>query len=187
MSRTIPTIISLAVISLALAGCSDSQRQTFGLEITPPNAFDVATEAPLSLPPELGQLPAPQPGAPRPQQVSASQQGEEVLAPSTALQSADTQLTQGQQSLLAAAGPTPPAGIRADVNHQAELDSRDQGFVDRLMFGPANPPDQVVNASAEARRLQENAALGESTTTGATPQTTTAKPGILNRIFGGIF
>ncbi len=177
------TLAALAAIAtLALAGCSDASK-TFGLEVTPPDAYDVATEAPLSMPPDLA-LPAPQPGAPRPQQVSASQQAEDVLSPKSALANGDNTMGPGQQALLQQAGPTPPAGIRTIVNHQAELESRSPGFVSSLMsLGAGTPSDQVVDASAEQRRLQENAALGTPATAGATPQqSATPSKGILGRI-----
>jgi hypothetical protein len=171
-----------AVATLALAGCSDASK-TFGLEVTPPDAYDVATEAPLSMPPDLT-LSAPQPGAPRPQQVSAARQAEDVLSPQSALANGDSAMGPGQEALLQAAGPTPPAGIRTTVNHKAELESRSPGFVSSLMsLGGSKPGDQVVDASAEQRRLQENAALGTPATVGATPQqSATPSKGILGRI-----
>lgn len=185
MIRTRLTLLaSIALVSL-LAGCAGASK-TFGLSITPPNAYDVATEAPLSMPPGLATLPRPQPGAPRPQQISASQQAADVLAPRTALANADTSMGPGQLALLQAAGPTPPANIRATVDHQAQLESRSPGFVSSLMsLGNTSSPNKIVNASAEQRRLQENAALGQPATAGATPQQAQAhSKGLLGRIFG---
>ena len=182
-----PVLVGVIAIgsTLGLTGCSSASK-TFGLSITSPNAYDVATEAPLSMPPELGTLPTPQPGAQRPQQISASQQAEEVLAPQTALTNADASMGPGQQALLQEAGPAPPSGIRATVDRQANLQSRSPGFLHSLMsFGGSNQTNSVVNASAEQRRLQENAALGAPATQGATPQQAPAKSkGLLNRIFG---
>ena len=73
------------VLALALTGCSNATQKEFGLVANPPDAFQVGTQAPLSLPPELGHLPAPNPGEPRPQQVDAAQAGAEVLDPENAL------------------------------------------------------------------------------------------------------
>jgi len=174
MNRTKPAaplalIAIVAVATLGLAGCSDASK-TFGLDITPPDAFSVATEAPLSMPPNLT-LAKPEPGAPRPQQISASKQAEEVLAPQTALATGDDTMGPGQQALLAEAGPTPPAGIRATVNRQAELESRSPGFISSLMSfgGGSNNSTAVLNAGAEQRQLQENAALGTPVNNGPTP------------------
>jgi hypothetical protein len=159
----------IVVLAIALAGCSDATKKEFGLEANPPDAFQVGVEAPLSLPPELGALPPPHPGEPRPQQVDAAQQGADVVDPASALSQAPTTTTPGEQALLAQAGPTPPAGIRAEVNQNALIASKPPGFVDRLIgSGPTGPT--TVDASAEQRRIQEDEALGKPVTTGNTPQ-----------------
>jgi len=168
---------STLVLALVLAGCSDSTKKEFGLEANPPDAFQVGVQPPLSLPPELGQLPPPNPGQPRPQAVDAAQQGADVLAPGGAPAMA---ATPGEQALLQQSGPTPPAGIRAQVNQNALIASKPPGFVSNLMGnGPA--PTPVVNAPAEQQRLQENEALGQPVTTGVTPQDSDQKPGLWQR------
>jgi hypothetical protein len=172
---------STLVLALALAGCSDDTKKTFGLEPNPPDAFQVGTQAPLALPPELGQLPQPLPGEPRPQQVDAGQAGADILSPQSALTAAPANITSGEQALLEQAGPTPPANIRAQVNEDALIASKSPGFVSSLMGNsPAAAP--TVNAAAEQKRLQENAALGQPTTKGATPQDSNEKPGLLQRV-----
>jgi hypothetical protein len=169
------------VLITALAGCSESTKKTFGLEANPPDAFDVGTQAPLSLPPELGQLPPPNPGQPRPQQVDAAAQGADIVDPQNALANAPAAPSAGGQALLAAAGPTPPAGIRAEVNQNALVASKPPGFVSQLMGnGPTTPP--TVDATEEQRRLQENAALGQSATNGSTPQDNNKGQGLLGSI-----
>jgi Protein of unknown function (DUF3035) len=168
---------STLVLALVLAGCSDSTKKEFGLEANPPDAFQVGVQPPLSLPPELGQLPPPNPGQPRPQADDAAQDGANILAPGGAAASASTP---GEQALLAQSGPTPPDGIRAQVNQNALIASKPPGFVSGLMGnGPA--PTPVVNAPAEQQRLQENEALGQPVTNGATPQQTDENPGLFHR------
>ena len=163
------------VLALALAGCSDNFKKEFGLEANPPDAFQVGVQPPLSLPPELGQLQPPNPGQPRPQAVDVAQQGAAAMTPGAAAPAAAA--TPGAEAFLQAAGPTPPAGIRAQVNQNALLASKPPGFVDSLMGkSPASPP--VVNAPAEQQRLQENQALGQPVTTGATPQQSSQNPGL---------
>jgi hypothetical protein len=169
------------VLALALTGCSDSTKKEFGLEANPPDAFQVGTQAPLALPPELSQLPAPNPGEPRPQQENAAQAGAEVLDPENALVAAPSTMSAGGQALLQEAGPTPPGNIRAEINQNALVASKPAGFVSSLMgSGPTPPP--TVNAPAEQRRLQENEALGQPVTQGATPQDSNASPGFLDRL-----
>lgn len=168
---------STLVLALALAGCSDATKKEFGLMANPPDAFQVGVQPPLSLPPELGQLPPPNPGQPRPQAVDAAQEGAAVLAPGSIPATAPTP---GAQALLQAAGPTPPEGIRAEVNQNALIASKPPGFVSGLM-GSSPAPTQIVNAPAEQQRVQENEALGQPVTTGPTPQQPDQNPGWFQR------
>jgi hypothetical protein len=161
-------VLLIAALSLALAGCSDGAKKTFGLEANPPDAFAVGTQAPLSLPPELGALPPPVPGAPRPQQTDAAQAGLDTLSPASSLAAPVTTTSTGQQALLDQAGPPPPAGIRAAVNQSALTAAPQPGLLGRL-FGAAPPAPPTVDATAEQKRLQENAAMGQPAATGATP------------------
>ncbi len=155
-------------------------KKTFGLEANPPDAYQVGTLPPLSLPPEMGQLQAPNPGQPPTQQVSAAQQGANVITPQNALPSDDQATSAAGQALLSQAGPAPQGNIRAEVNQNAAVSSRSGGFVDKLMGN--NPNAQpVVNADEEQRRLQENAAMGQPVTNGATPQDSTQSPGLFER------
>jgi hypothetical protein len=171
---------SLILLSLALAGCSDSTKKTFGLEANPPDAFDVGTQAPLSIPPELGTLPQPNPGEPRPQQADAAQAGADVINAENAITPAPGAQTPGEQALLNQAGPPPPASIRAEVNQNALIASKPPGFVSQLMGGGPQPVP-TVDSSAEARRLQENEALGQPATAGATPQDSNQSPNLFQR------
>jgi hypothetical protein len=171
-----------AALVLALCGCSDATKKTFGLEANPPDAFDVGTQAPLSLPPELGVLPPPNPGEPRPQQEDAAQQGLDALSPESAITPVSTASSPGQQALLDQAGPTPPAYIRAEVNQSALVASKPPGFVSSLLgTGPTPPP--TVNAAEESKRLQENAALGQPVTAGNTPEDSNTPPNLFQRFF----
>jgi len=86
----------------------------------------------------------------------------------------------GQQALLDQAGPTPPDSIRAQVNQTALVASKPPGFVSSLLgTGPTPPP--TVDAAAESKRLQENAALGEPVTAGSTPQVDNTPPTMFQR------
>jgi len=176
------SVACVAVFAIALTGCSSTTKKTFGLEANPPDAFAVGTQAPLSLPPELGQLQPPNPGQPRPQQVDAAQAGADVISASNAITQPPSAASPGEAALLSQAGPTPPPGIRAEVNQQALIASKPPGFVSNLMgSGPAPVP--TVNANAEERRLQENEALGQPVTNGSTPQDSNESPGFFQRIF----
>jgi len=186
MKNTIKTGIALTLV-LTVAACSDSTKKTFGLEANPPDAFDVGTQAPLSLPPELGALPPPNPGQPRPQQVDAAQQGLDALSPASSITPVSTADSAGQQALLQQAGPTPPPQIRAQVNQSAVAASKPPGFFSKLLGGgPAKPA--TVDAAAEQQRIQQDEALGQLPTTGETPQTSSSDQNepIINRLLDGL-
>ena len=166
-------LLTLALAAASLAGCGNTTdlSRSFGLTRDAPDEFTVTTQVPLSMPPDYSIRP-PNPGASRPQTVSEQQQAEQALVPQTALTGEPTgQASAGQAALVQAAGPTPPANIRAEVNGEAAAAAQqNQGFVDTLMFWrePA-PPGIVVDPQKEAQRIRENAALGRNQDQGDTP------------------
>jgi hypothetical protein len=180
-----PALATLALAAVLLAGCSSDLSRSFGLVRDAPDEYTVTTQTPLSMPPEYNIRP-PAPGAPRPQQLSTQQQAEQALVPQTALTGVPTgQASPGQAALVQAAGPTPPANIRAAVNGEAAAEAQQsQGFVDSLMFWRTPPPPGiVVDPQKEAQRIRENAALGRSQDTGDTPIIQPHKKGWLEGLF----
>ncbi len=166
-------LLTLALAAASLAGCGNTTdlSRSFGLTRDAPDEFTVTTQVPLSMPPDYSIRP-PNPGASRPQTVSEQQQAEQALVPQTALTGEPTgQASAGQAALVQAAGPTPPANIRAEVNGEAAAAAQqNQGFVDTLMFWREPPPPGiVVDPQKEAQRIRENAALGRSQDQGDTP------------------
>jgi hypothetical protein len=82
-----------------------------------------------------------------------------------------------------AGGPV-TSDIRRKVDDEAQLDRPDTAISDRLMFWRDKPePGVTVDPSKESQRLRENAALGKSDDTGATPIFAPPKPTLLDRIF----
>ena len=167
-----PALAALAAICL-LAACGQETARTIGLTRDAPDEFQVTTRAPLSMPPMLGQLPTPRPGAPRPQEVSARDQAEAALAPGAMLGNPGrpTAPTSGEQALLAQTGRGAPADIRATVDAETtRLDRSSRTVVDRVLFWQQQPePGIPVDPSREAQRLRENAALGRDPSDGQTP------------------
>ena len=171
---------ALGLCGLALSGCSGQEiERSFGLVRDAPDEYTVTTRAPLSMPPDA-QLVAPQPGAARPQEQSTRTQALETLAPDVALQGVGGADSPGQAALQqsAEASSTAPTGAG-----RGELDRPGQGFVNELMFWKGGEAGSVVDADAEKRRLQENAALGRSPTDGATPTVKVSKPGFFQSLF----
>ena len=75
-----PRVSLLAVIAAAvllLAGCGDFKR-AIGIDRTPPDEFAVESRAPLTIPPDFDLRP-PQPGAARPQEVTAAAKARQAI------------------------------------------------------------------------------------------------------------
>jgi hypothetical protein len=163
--RPLPARMGLAIpLLLALAGCGGDTARTLGFTRDPPDEFQVTTRAPLSIPPALGDLPPPSPGAPRPQEARSAAA---LLSPGTT----SSAPSQAERALVARAGGPVDDDIRRRVDEETlRLDRPPQSVADRLMFWQEPPPPGIaVDADREARRLRENAALGRDSTDGVTP------------------
>jgi hypothetical protein len=66
------------------------------------------------------------------------------------------------------------------VNQSALIASKPPGFVSSLLGAGPTPP-ATVDAAAESKRLQENAALGQPVTAGDTPQQANTQPNLFQR------
>ncbi len=176
---------------LMLAGCSGVQEQ-FSLTSTPPDEFKVTTRAPLAVPPDFNLRP-PTPGEPRPQEGTATQQAKQVIfrASENAGLALDEAMpadgrTVGERALLVEAkADQAQSDIRRVVERESRTLREEDGYLyDVLVFWrDAVPPGQIIDAEAEARRLQENAALGKPVTAGETPTIERKKKAFLEGIF----
>jgi hypothetical protein len=175
---------------LCLSGCSNDLSRTFGLTRDAPDEFQVTTRAPLSMPPDYTLRP-PEPGAPRPQEMSAQRAAEAALVPQVALAPGGTSgggasgpVSPGEQALLSAAGPPAPANIRSAVDADAASEADSKSLTDYLMFWRNKPPPGVaVDPAKEAERLRQNAALGQNIDTGETPIIVNKPKGFWDKFF----
>lgn len=176
-----PAPLLLATL-LGLAGCGGDVMRTFGLSREAPDEFVVTARAPLSMPPSY-MLQPPRPGASRPQELSARNAAEAALSPQASLAAAGG-ASAGQQALLQAAGPAAPADIRTRVDELAAIDAPRPGLTDRLMFWtkPAEP-GVAIDAEKEARRLRENAALGQGVAEGESSIIKPRRSSIFDNLF----
>jgi hypothetical protein len=183
--------IALLLAPLVLAGCTDGVMQTIGLQRDPPDEFKVTTQPVLAMPPDLNaaatDLPAPTPGAARPQDVAVKQQAEDAMLGGAAL-SGGVPSTTGDAALVQQAGPSAPVDIRAEIDAQAQRDIKSHTLASRLnpfSAGPAKPA--LVDPAAERQRLQKNAALGVSPAVGSTPLVKPKPNGPLGNLIDSIF
>jgi hypothetical protein len=189
-----PRLLPLAVATLALGllqGCGGDTARTFGFTRDAPDEFQVTTRAPLSLPPSLGELPVPRPGAVRPQELSPRAAAESTLSPSAALGSGSpARPSSAESALLSQAGQPVGPDIRRRVDEESlKLDSPDRSLVDRLIFWKEpEKPGIALDSRRESQRLRENAALGREATEGETPIIQRSQSGNpVTRFFESIF
>lgn len=198
MRRTSILLAALAVgLPLATGGCS-SVKQTLGLTKQSPDEFRVVSRAPLSMPPDYNLRP-PTPGAPRPQEGTPRDQAEAAVfqytttggLPADAIPpigegEAETAQSSGESALLQSAG---AAGVNPNIrqlvdSETAEDEANSRTLADALVFWrDPEPYGDVVDPTAEQKRLQENAALGKPVTEGETPIIVRKKRGLLEGIF----
>jgi hypothetical protein len=181
---------------LSLSGCGGGVRQALGMTKQSPDEFQVVAQVPLTMPPDFNLRP-PEPGAPRPQEGTAAQQGQTAILSSSgggtapALGSpSDTgsgeSQSNGEVALLQNAGAT---GINPNIRQEIDAETaaqveRDKGLIERLVFWHTPQPyGTVVDPVAESKRLQENQALGKPVTEGETPIITVRRKGVLEGIF----
>ena len=178
MRNEMARAVAACALMLAAAGCGGDTARTFGFTRDAPDEFQVTTRAPLSMPPALGELPVPRPGADRPQEMTTRQAAEATLVPSAALgpagprgAAAANPRTAGEAALLSQAGRTPGGDIRRRVDEESlRLDQANRGLADRLIFWEApEQPGVALDARRESQRLRENSALGRDPTEGETP------------------
>ena len=176
---------------LMLAGCSGVQEQ-FSLTSTPPDEFKVTTRAPLAVPPDFNLRP-PAPGARRPQEGTATQQAKQVIFRASdgekpgieEAMPADGRTLGERALLIEAKADQTHSDIRQVVERESKTLREEDGYLyDILVFWrDEEPPGRIIDAEAEAKRLQENAALGKPATEGRTPTIERKKKALFEDIF----
>ncbi len=182
--------VGAAGLLLAAAGCSGA-KESLGLVQDPPDEFRVVSRSPLAIPPDFTLRP-PRPGVARPQEGSATQQARTAVfratdnrKPSLDAVSGEGR-TMGERAILLAAGAAETVpDIRKIIDREARQFDDDEGyFYDVLVFWRDDePPGEIVDAAAEAKRLRENAALGRSVTAGQTPTIERKKKALFEGLF----
>ena len=122
----------------------------------------------------------------RPQEKAIPEQAREILVGSGGAQVARGGGSPGEQALLGAAGATgADPSIRTKIDKETvALAKAQDSFVNRLIFWQEKPPPgKVVDPDAEARRIQENAALGAPVTRGKSPVIERKEKGWLEGLF----
>jgi hypothetical protein len=173
----------------ALGGCSDLRRAV-GAEKTSPDEFQIRVRKPLSMPREYG-LKAPKPGAARPQDNQSRDLTRQIV-----LESDKSRLGKGRVRpqikgvsreeaalITKLGGGSVEAGIRRRVDREsAQIAENQKGFVDSIMFWKDDvKPGKPIDPKKEARRIQENAALGKRGNAAKVPTIEREKKGLFSQ------
>ncbi|MDP2205225.1 MAG: DUF3035 domain-containing protein [Alphaproteobacteria bacterium] len=179
-------LTALLSAPLLLAGCEGIKKQV-GVGRHSPDEFAVVKRAPLTLPPEYSLRP---PSADYiPPASEATQQARSVLMGDASAAAAASGGSAEQAFLARTGAQQADPDIRAAIN-------RDNGYIalqnrtvtDRLIFWsenedkPDRAPTSVVDATAEAERIQKNRDEGKPVTEGTVP-VIEKKKSTLDKIF----
>jgi hypothetical protein len=160
---------AVVVGTMALGGCSEV-RQAVGAEKRSPDEFQIRVRKPLSMPREYG-LKAPRPGAAGPQDNRTRDRTRQIVLESDKSRLGKRRVrpkirgVSDQEAALIAklGGSSMEPDIRRKVDREStQIAENKKSFVDSIMFWKDEvKPGKAVDPKKEARRIQENAALGQ--------------------------
>lgn len=170
---------ALAAILVPLAACGGDTGKILGLERQKPDEFAVVSRAPLTLPPDYGLRP-PDPTGRRSQDLTPQLDAKRAVFGDAAVQRrADAEralrsngASRGDLALLTQTGAIEAdPGIRQVVDQEsAALAAEAETFVDTLVFWRDAPESgDILDATEESRRIQDNNALGRPINEGQSP------------------
>lgn len=188
------SVLSMLFCGMALvaSGCSGTS-EALGLGKRQPDEFAVYTRAPLSLPPDYGLRP-PAPGSARAAALAPRDEARYAMTGGGTMPLGNARLenpapagaSPGAYALLERSGAlNVDPDIRDMVNQETSiLATTDRAFTERLMFW-STPTEYgtVVDPAEEARRINENQALGRPVTAGTTPTIERRRKALLEGIF----
>lgn|SRR3990167_1465769 len=154
-------------IFLLSTGC-DTVKSELGLDRHTPDEFAVMQRAPLEIPTDLTTLPVPQPGMDRPQDVTAKEQAKEAILG----QDVDAKPSAAENALVSkVGGGTTDSKIREKLAAEGKDGGKDNRPVVKRIFGIGSDTagSRVVDAEAEAKRIQDAKKAGKPITDGETP------------------
>ena len=188
----VTTVLMLSSLALVVTGCENT-RQALGIEgKKAPDEFAVLTKAPLIIPPDFSLRP-PTPGQKSPRDELARSSARSALFGRTSSgvitqeEAAKAGTSAGELALLRQADAVDADNtIRDVVNAETNtLAEDDQSLIERVMFWQKQPAfGDVVDPQKEKKRIQENAALGNSASDGGdTPIIERRKRALLEGLF----
>jgi hypothetical protein len=162
--------VAIVAGTAILAACS-GVKDDLGLGKQAPDEFTIVTKAPLILPPDFTLRP-PEPGAPRPVGMKPTEMARTALVTSGSgaqYGNDNASASTGESSILNQAGAAGASSeIRSVIDREnALLAEEEDTFINSIMFWKKDEPKgTIVDATAESKRLQDNAAQGKDSSEG---------------------
>lgn len=166
-------IAGLLAAAVLLTGCGNDIRKQFGLTRSAPDEFRVVSRAPLTMPPDYSLRP-PTPGARRPQEGSPTDRARQTVfriedeEGESQRQMPDDGRSQGEVVLARAAGADQAdPDIRQEIERETrQINEANESLLQDLIFWQTDeePTGEVIDPSAESRRLRAASAMGETPT-----------------------
>jgi Protein of unknown function (DUF3035) len=163
------SVMSSVVI---LSGCGDTNiKQQLGLDRHSPDEFSVMQRAPLEIPADLKNLPLPQPGLQRPQDVTAKQKATQIILGTVEAPTNEATSAAEENLLQKTNAKEQNQDIRRQLAEESQKTQNDKRpvFKRLLNVGDSDPSAVVVDAKAEAKRIEDAKKSGQPVTTGETP------------------
>jgi hypothetical protein len=186
MQRTTMLRPAMAMVALLALGACDTLKDELGMSKQSPDEFRVVARAPLSLPPDYNLLATPNPGQPRPQEGTTTDQARTAVFGTQQQGQPLTSGSSGETALLSAAGAqNADPEIRQVVDQETQqINAESDSFLTELIFwrDPVEP-GVIVDPAKESQRIKENQALGRPVTEGETPTIERHEQGIFEGIF----
>jgi hypothetical protein len=181
-------VAAAMLVAVSLGACSGVKDQ-LGLARAKPDEFAVVPKAPLAMPPDFSNLREPEPGAPRPQQVSPAGEAKAALAQSRGQVTpalSGQQPSSGERALADAAGASKAdPKVRKAMMEELREQREGRSMTERLLFWQGSEEDDmVIDAVAESRRIKQVRRSGETLTGQGVPVIEkSAEKGLIGRIF----
>ena len=162
--------------ALTLTACEKTKEQ-FDFSKKAPDEFAVTTRAPLEMPPQIGELPSPRPGAPRPQERATDTQARQAIFGEDAIAATagpDNTISKGENALLERTGAFQSnQDIRNQIDAETEqLAKENISTFDKILGKTGkkiDAPTTVVDPIKESERIMINREAGNPVTQGETP------------------
>lgn len=149
-------IVTISAL-MALTACS-SVRKGLGIDRSAPDEYAVTpSQVALEMPPDFYTLPAPQPGAPRPQEIPHDHQARELLTGGSGYVPSGHHHSPGVEAFMNEAGVTSGnEQVRYELDQEADVNKRKGGNLMQQLGIKERQPGDVLKPTEEQARLQKS-------------------------------